>query len=257
MLVTIGSTKAQMNVEFTGETIEIKTSDFYADEDFCEKSTFNISSGNFIKISIKDNGSGMTKEVKEKIFEPFFTTKSVGKGTGLGLAAVYGTIIDYKGFIEVESEINKGTSISLFIPATESIKKLIVNKQRTVMKKYTGTILLVEDEDVVRDVAHNLLTKLGFETLVAENGKEAVDIFKKHESKISLVVMDIVMPVMDGREAFYELKEINKDVKVILLSGFKREASINSLLEEGVKGFLQKPYTIQAFREKVVEVLGQ
>lgn len=236
--------------------IKISVSNFDASKEFCKKSLFNIKEGDYICISVKDNGKGMSDEIKERIFEPFFTTKDVGKGTGLGLSAVYGTVIDYNGFLEVKSDLGKGTIISLYLPAIKDYvetQKLSIKKRTDL--KYSGTILLVDDEDGVRFIASKMLKKMGFTVYEASNGKEAIAIFNENKNKISLVLMDIVMPEMDGREAFYKLKEIDSNVKVILLSGFTREASIDLLIKAGVKGFLLKPYTIQNLKDKISEVL--
>jgi len=237
--------------------IEVETSDFYINKDFCDKSLFNIIPGDYFCISIKDNGKGISSDIKERIFEPFFTTKEVGKGTGLGLAAVYGTVVDYRGFLDVDSDIGKGTCISLYFPVVKGYKNIKKDKIKSDDNYiYTGNILLVDDEDGVRYIASKMLKKIGFNVFEAENGREAVEIFEKNKDKISLVLMDIVMPEMDGREAFYKLKEIDKDIKVILLSGYTREARIELLIKEGVKGFLLKPYTIKALKNKISEVLG-
>ncbi len=236
--------------------IKIFTSNFNASKEFCKESLFRIKEGDYICISVKDNGKGMSNEIKERIFEPFFTTKDVGKGTGLGLSAVYGTIVDYNGFLELESDLGKGTTISLYFPVIKDyVETLKVSIKKETNLNYSGTILLVDDEDGVRYIASKMLKKMGFNVYEATNGKEALEVFEKNKDKISLVLMDIVMPEMDGREAFYKLKEMDSNVKVILLSGFTREASIDLLVKDGVKGFLLKPYTIQNLKDKISEVL--
>jgi PAS domain S-box-containing protein len=236
--------------------IKIELSNFYADKDFCKKSLFNIKEQEYIKISIEDNGKGMPSEIKERIFEPFFTTKDVGKGTGLGLSAVYGTVIDYGGFIDVESELATRTEVSLYFPIIKGEEVNNKLKLKTDQEfNFNGGVLIVDDEDGVRKISIQMLKKIGFNVYDAENGKDAIKVYEENRKDIRLVIMDIVMPEMDGREAFYKLKDINKDINVILLSGFTREASINMLIKDGVKGFLSKPYTIQALKDKIKEVL--
>ena len=238
--------------------IEIITDNFYANKEFCKNSLFKIQEGHYLAISVKDNGKGMPQEVKERIFEPFFTTKEVGKGTGLGLSAVYGTVIDYKGFLNVDTQEGKGTTITLYFPVIKDYKeKESENLQnQTTKSKNNGYILIVDDEEGVRSVAVKMLKKLGYSVYEASNGKEAVEIYKEKKDEILLVIMDIVMPEMDGREAFYKLKEIKEEVKVILLSGFTKETSINLLMKDGLKGFLLKPYTIKSLDNKINEVLS-
>ncbi len=217
-------------------------------------STKKITPGNYVEIQVKDTGVGIAPENLDKIFEPFFTTKEVGSGTGLGLAAVYGIVLDHGGTIEVESTLGEGTTFTLYLPSIHEKSSPKVQTQYQ-SKQGKGLILLADDEDILRMTGQDLFNDLGFDVIVAENGVEAVDLYSKHKDEIVLVVLDMVMPKMSGYEAFESMQKINPVVNAIVTSGYTEEGKIAELLGKGLKGFLQKPFTYSELNTLLSEVL--
>lgn len=215
---------------------------------------FDAKEGRYVAISISDTGIGIPVEIQKRIFEPFFTTKEKGKGTGMGLAMAYGVIKNHKGYITVESEVKKGTTFTIYLPAIESTgtiqKEIKVEDSNRPSKIFgRGMILLIDDEEIVRSVAKDLLENLGYEVLEARDGLEAIDIFKKKNSDIDLVILDLIMPRVSGKETFYQLKEINPNVKVLVSSGYSIDSDAKELINSGAIGFIQKPYKIKELEE--------
>jgi len=193
-------------------------------------------------ISVQDTGIGMKPQIVTKIFDPFFTTKEEGEGTGLGLAMVYNIIKQHKGFIDVYSQEGIGTTFYIYLPI---LKHKIEEKNHRAEEKIPGgegLILVVDDEEIMRQTAKSILEECGYDVILAENGEEAVNIYKTQHQNIKAVLLDLVMPKMSGKQAFIELIKINKNVKTLLASGFKKDSRVESILELGVKGFIQKPY---------------
>ncbi len=225
-------------------------------EEECQKRPYKMEVGRYLQISVSDSGIGMSEEVMKKIFEPFFTTKELGKGTGMGLAAVYGTVKSHKGAIAVKSTIGKGTVFEILLPLLTD-KKNISNEivdNSAVMGE--GLILLVDDEEMLRSMGSKLLENLGYSVVVCANGQEAVDYYEKNWSKVSLVILDMVMPVLGGKDTFLIMKEINPSVKVILASGYSIEGEAQALLKNGVRGFLQKPFRKTEFSKIVSKAIN-
>jgi two-component system, cell cycle sensor histidine kinase and response regulator CckA len=210
--------------------------------------------GNYVLLQCIDTGKGMDQSTQERIFEPFFTTKEMGRGTGLGLASVYGIIRAHNGYIEVESYQGRGTTFSVYLPATD--KKIIdTGDVEQEIIEGTGTILIADDEAMVLDVGANLLQALGYTVLQARGGREAVDICRDHPGKIDLVLLDLIMPDMGGGEAFDRMKSIRADLKVLLSSGYNLDGQASKILDRGCDGFIQKPFDINQLSEKVREIL--
>lgn len=208
----------------------------------------------FIEISVRDTGTGMTKDVQEHIFDPFFTTKNEGEGTGLGLASVYRVVKDHHGVIRAYSELGMGTVFKIYLP----VDKTAVVTEQAAEKEIIhgkGKILLVDDEQIVRTTSADLLENLGYEVILAEDGQQAVKKFRKFHDQIDLVMLDVVMPRMGGREAFRELKTIDPDIKVIFCSGFTRENGVEKLIQKGARGFLSKPYNKAELSQLLAKVL--
>jgi PAS domain S-box-containing protein len=217
---------------------------------------YKVEPGKYVKITVADTGVGIDKETKERIFEPFFTTKEMGRGTGLGLASVYGIIKNHGGYINVYSEKEQGTTFSIYLPASE--KKIVEEKEIAVsFEKGSGTILLIDDEQMIIDVGRELLSELGYEVMLAMSGPEAIEGYKKNHAKINLVIMDMIMPGMGGGETFDRLKEINSDVKVLLSSGYSINGQATKILQRGCAGFIQKPFNMNQLGEKIQEILGR
>ena len=217
---------------------------------------YKANPGNYVLLTVRDTGIGMDKETRERIFEPFFTTKGLASGTGLGMASTYGIIKGHGGYIDVDSEVGKGTTFSIYLPATEEMieqKKVLSDE----LVKGKGTILLVDDEEMVLEVGKELLDNLGYEVLLAENGQEALELYKKNLDKIDLVLLDMVMPVMGGGEAFDKMKEINTNVKVLLSSGYSLEGEAKEILKRGCDAFIQKPFKMEQLSQKLMEILDK
>jgi two-component system cell cycle sensor histidine kinase/response regulator CckA len=216
---------------------------------------YNPQPGIYVKLTIADTGTGMDKEIQERIFDPFFTTKEMGRGTGLGLASAYGIIENHSGYITVKSEKERGTAFNIYLPAIRekhSGKKEPDNQ----IVSGSGTILLVDDEKMVLDVNGKVLEKLGYSVLEAKNGKEAISAYKEYKDDIDMVILDMVMPGMGGGEVYDIMKEINKNVKVLLSSGHSMDGQAKQILQRGCDGFLQKPYRMGEVSGKLREILS-
>ena len=213
--------------------------------------------GKYLKISITDNGTGMSPEVQKHIFEPFFTTKDVSKGTGMGLASAYGTIRNHKGSIEVYSEEGHGTRISIYLPLSEDVRELVVNDERSVPIVVGDVkILIVDDEVSLRNLGKDILTDIGYEVESCCNGLEAVEYYRENWRDIDLVILDMVMPVMGGREAFHAMKKINPEIKAILSSGFSINGAAQGILNDGVLSFIGKPFNQAEIAREIARILG-
>jgi PAS domain S-box-containing protein len=210
--------------------------------------------GNYVRLTVTDKGIGMDKRTQERIFEPFFTTKKMGRGTGLGLASVYGIIKSHGGYIEIESEKGHGTTFTIFLPAySKEIPKTIKSSETTI--EGSGTILLVDDEEIVLEAGVKMLELLGYRVLKAGSGKEAVEVYKDNKEAIDLVILDMIMPQVGGGETFDRIKKINPIVKVLLSSGYSLDGKAAEILKRGCKGFMQKPFNLQKLSGKVKEIL--
>ncbi len=220
--------------------------------------TYDAKPGRYVRISVNDTGVGMEKEIQQRIFEPFFTTKEMGEGTGMGLASAFGIIKNHDGIINFTSSKGKGTTFNIFLPVTTGKKvetKLEEKALTPAIVKGSGTILLVDDETVIIEVNGKMLNELGYEVITAHNGTTAIDIFKKQHTKIDLVILDIIMPDINGGEVYDRLKEIDPNVKVLLSSGYSVNGQAVPILERGCDGFIQKPFNIKQLSFKLKELL--
>jgi CheY-like chemotaxis protein len=238
-----------------GGLITFATSNVILDADYCESSTFSINPGPYIEISVSDTGIGMTKDVILHAFDPFFTTKEIGKGTGLGLAAVYGTITDHHGCISVTSEPGIGTVFKLYLPVSDN--EIEQNSGDEVLTQGSGGILLVDDEEILRDVGQALLEAMGYTVYLAEDGEQALEVYAREHKNISLVILDMQMPRMGGKETLERLKGRYSDIRVLISSGYHQDGTVEELKKIGAKGFLQKPYLRQELFKTVAEVIGE
>lgn len=218
--------------------------------------------GEYVLIEVSDTGQGMSREVMDKIFEPFFTTKAIGKGTGLGLASVYGMVKQSGGYIYPDSEVGKGTTFRIYLPRhAEKDDEVVVVKEKKKEQKAadltgTGRVLLVEDEEVVRNFAARALKRQGYKVLEAASGVEALEVMEKHKGKVDIVVSDVVMPEMDGPTLLKELRKTNPDIKIIFVSGYPNDAFKAALGDENF-AFLPKPFSLPQLAAKVKEELGR
>jgi PAS domain S-box-containing protein len=217
---------------------------------------FQAEPGRYVKISITDTGVGMDEATQKRIFEPFFTTKEMGRGTGLGLASVYGIIKNHGGFINVYSEKGQGTTFHIYIPASEA--EVVEDKKSSMeVVRGEGSILLVDDEEMIIDVGKQLLENLGYRVMVAKSGSEAVTLYEKNKADIDMVILDMIIPGMGGGDTYDRLKEINPDIKVLLSSGYSIDGQGQEILDRGCNGFIQKPFDIQEISLKIGEILGK
>jgi PAS domain S-box-containing protein len=237
-----------------GGDLFLKTSNV-THEDLGDK-PYKPKSGDYILLKVRDTGTGMDPKVMDRIFEPFFTTKELGRGSGLGLASVYGIIKGHGGYIDVESKKGQGTIFSIYLPASEkSIQKTSKIPQRIL--KGNENILLVDDEDLVINVGAQLLEKLGYTVLQAHGGREAVKIFTDANHSIDMVILDMVMPDMGGSEVFDRIKGIDPNVKVLLSSGYSIDGEAAEILKRGCEGFIQKPFSMEDLSRKIRDVLNK
>lgn len=209
----------------------------------------------FVEIDIADTGTGISQEDMDRIFDPFFTTKGVGKGSGLGLAMVYGIVKASKGFIHVDSEIGKGTCFRLFFPAGEAQVEPQETREGTRDHSGSETILVVDDEEIVRDLAKEVLSSHGYTVMTARDGLEALHIYEALGRRIDLVILDVIMPGMNGQETYKKLKGINPDIKVLFCSGHGMDQeTVNEVMERGLP-FTGKPFDLDELMEQVRRVL--
>lgn len=212
--------------------------------------------GRYVRICVTDTGIGIDPDSRARIFEPFFTTKEIGKGTGLGLSMVYGIIKNHGGHIEVHSKHGLGTTIIVYFPATEGLveeKNKIISKEENSER---GSILIIDDEEVIRILGKDVMEVYGYEVHIAMNGIEGIRIFRENKDRINLVILDMVMPEKSGRQTFKEIMAIKAETKVILCSGYGKEHYIQELIEEGAAGFLQKPFHHLDLVNKIKEAMG-
>jgi CheY-like chemotaxis protein len=209
-----------------------------------------------LKLTVTDSGPGIPKAVIEKIFEPFFTTKPPGKGTGMGLAMVYGIIKNHGGFIRAYSEEGRGAQFSIHLPLSTSGAETVESENGTAPVMGEGRILVVDDEELVREMAFDMLIDLGYNAVAVANGREAVDYYSKHSEKIDLAIIDMVMPEMGGRECFQRLRELNPSIRAILSTGFGKDGAAQEIMDEGMTGFVQKPYRISELSRAVARALS-
>lgn len=220
-------------------------------------SHFGVKSGNYVLLTFSDTGEGIDKESLEHIFEPFFTTKSPGKGTGLGLAVVYGIVKQRGGHITCYSEQGVGTTFKIYLPVVETQIEPRTQAYRRTIAGGTETILLVDDEQDVRDLGERILTRAGYKVLTAADGRVGLDIFRKEKEAISLVILDLIMPEMDGHQCLKEILQTDKQAKVIVSSGYSANGSPEKTSQSGAKGFVGKPYDMNQLLQTVRDVLDQ
>ena len=240
----------------SGGDLYIQTKNVTLDEEYIKP--FAVVPGRYVKISVTDTGVGMDAATREKIFDPFFTTRDVGQGSGLGLASVYGIIKNHGGFINVYSEEGEGSTFNIYLPASEKeIAEGTLRPDRHKIQYGQGTVLLVDDEEMVIQVGQGMLEMLGYLVFTAGSGQEALDMYEKQKDAIDLVILDMIMPFMGGGETFDRLKAIDGNVQVLLSTGYSINEQAKEILDRGCIGFIQKPFSMEDLSRKMYETLDE
>lgn len=236
-----------------GGALYLKTENVALDATF--SNLFTVNPGRYVKVSVTDTGIGIDEKIQQRIFDPFFTTKEMGRGTGLGLASVYGIIKSHAGYINVSSAPGQGATFSVYLPAS-SQEAVMQESPSARLLRGSETILLIDDERVIADVTSRLLEQLGYTVIAANSGREAIEIYVNQKKIIDLVIMDMVMPEMSGSEAIDALVAINPNVRIIVSSGYSVEEHTQAISDGKDRFYLQKPYQIGELSQKIREAIG-
>ncbi len=240
-----------------GGRLTIETRNVYLGEEYC-KAHLGTRPGNFVVLSISDTGLGMERTTREHIFDPFFTTKEMGKGTGLGLSVVFGIVKSHGGNIICYSEPGEGTTFKIYLPTLTTAQECSRDRtDRTARRAGNETILLVDDEHGVRKLGKQLLERFGYSVLTAANGQKALDVFQREGSVIQLVILDLIMPEMSGRECLREIMKTAPTTKVLIASGYAANGYIDKSLQEGARACLRKPYEATNMLEVIRRILDE
>ena len=240
-----------------GGTLKIDAENIYLDEHYT-RMNIDAHVGNYIVITVSDTGIGIPNDIREKIFYPFFTTKEVGKGTGLGLSTVMGIVKSHGGFVKVKSEVGNGTQFQVYLPATKTTAKSEdFNPSELPQQGQGELILIVEDEDGIREITKTLLEKNGYQAITANDGMDAIALYTQYNFKVDAVILDIMMPSMDGLTTIRVLEKINPEVQIIAVSGLTSNQKVTELKSSSVKAFLSKPYTSKELLDQLHRVLSK
>jgi len=237
-----------------GGRLVIETRNVFLDGEYCS-SYVGVAPGEYVLLSVADTGYGMKKEVLERIFEPFFTTKRPGEGTGLGLSMVYGIVKAHGGHVGCYSEPGLGTTFRVYFPVMEVGALTDDRKVQAVQAGGTELVLLVDDEELIRALGERILTGAGYKVLTANNGKEALAVYRENKDDIALVILDLIMPEMGGSQCLEELLKISPELKVVVASGFSLDGRTGEIVDARARGFVQKPYKLSQMLSAVREVL--
>ena len=239
-----------------GGRLSIETENAFLDEAYVRKYAGDLTPGRYVMLAVSDTGQGMDAETRRRIFEPFFTTKASGKGTGLGLATVYGITKQHRGHISVYSEPGHGTTFKIYLPqAKETLPALLPSLKEPISMFGTETVLVAEDEDMVRKLVCETLEAHGYDVVEAASPADCLELASTRAT-VHLLLTDVIMPEINGQELYRKLTAIHPNCKVLYMSGYTNHVIVDlDVLGEGLN-FLQKPFTIQKLTRKVREVLG-
>jgi PAS domain S-box-containing protein len=237
-----------------GGDLYIQTENKMLDENFA--GVYGFRPGKYVAISITDTGIGMDEKTLKRVFDPFFTTKDKERGTGLGLASAYGIIQNHDGIIAAESAWGRGSTFHIYLPASDKPVMDELQDNQNILAG-SGTILLVDDEEMIIKVGAQVLHKLGYEVLTAYHGKEAIEVYRQNRQKVAMVILDLIMPEMGGGETYDRLKEMDPNVKVLLSSGYSLDGQATEILNRGCDGFIQKPFQLKHLSEKLRRIISK
>jgi len=239
-----------------GGTLTVSTRNVTLEEEYCRLHA-DTRPGDYVLLTVADTGKGMDRKTLEHIFEPFFTTKELGRGTGLGLAMVYGIVKQHGGHVTCYSEDGRGTVFSIYLPVISAEPETTTDLLEEAPPRGTETILLVDDEDMVRELGERILTKNGYTVLTATDGGQALDLYVRSQEQISLVILDLIMPAMGGMECLKEFLKIDPQVRVLVASGYSGDTSSSECIQRGAKGFVPKPFRFKELLNQVRKVLDE
>jgi CheY-like chemotaxis protein len=240
-----------------GGTLTFSTDTVVVNDQAAANKAYKMVGGTFIKITVADTGAGMDANTRAHAFEPFYTTKQKGRGTGLGLASVYGTVKRHGGYIELYSEPGAGTRFEILLPLAVIGDASTSDAGSGAAPQHgKGRILVVDDETMIRDVASEMLTGIGYTVASCSDGAEAVRYYQQHSAEVDLVILDMIMPGLNGRECFSEMKKIRPDVRALIVSGYAVDGDAEKTLRDGAIQFLRKPFTTAILAAAVAEALG-
>jgi CheY-like chemotaxis protein len=239
-----------------GGTFVVETANVSLGQAYCD-AHLDAKPGKHVLVTVSDSGHGMDRETLERIFEPFFTTKGAGKGTGLGLAMVYGIVKGHGGHITCYSEPGIGTTFKIYLPVLEMEVENDLASSGEMPAFGTETLLLVDDEDLIRDLGKTILTHAGYTVVTASDGLEALAVYVKEKDRVSLVILDLIMPQMGGKQCLEELLKINPEARVLIASGQIFGAETVEALRGNVRGFAEKPFDPKKLLKAVRQILDE
>jgi two-component system cell cycle sensor histidine kinase/response regulator CckA len=237
-----------------GGRLSIETGNITLDTDYCAQNNW-AKPGRYVRFSVADSGCGMDPRIRSKIFEPFFTTKEEGKGTGLGLATVYGIVSQHEGLINIYTEVGKGSRFNIYLPAIEQIDTEIIPEPEVPVPDGTETILLAEDNEQLRDLATEILKQAGYCVLTAVDGDDALRIYHDHGSEVDLLILDVMMPKKGGRIVYDEISAIRSGIRCLFMSGYSEDAVHTNFILDKKLDLIQKPFKIDELLRTVRRVL--
>jgi len=239
-----------------GGTLDLSVTRINADAHFCAIHQ-EAEKRSYWRLDITDTGIGIDDDTIGKIFEPFFTTKEKGKGTGLGLSMVYNIVKQHKGFVKLYSEVGYGTTFSVYLPVLFNPEVVEESQEENATRSGKGTVLVIDDEEIMRSLVKEMLEECGYSLLFAADGEEGLSIYQDNYADIDLILLDMIMPKKSGVETFHAIRQITPDAKIIVTSGFRQDERVEKLLAKGAAGFIQKPYTINKLSEIIYEAIGK
>jgi CheY-like chemotaxis protein len=239
-----------------GGILSISAENIFIDEHYA-RMNIDAKVGQYVVITVSDTGTGIPPEILDRIFDPFFTTKQPGKGTGLGLSTSLAIVKSHSGFITVYSEVGKGTVFKVYLPVVKTTEAQKADEQQLeLLAGHEESILVVDDEAMVREITSSILESHGYRVLTANDGAEAIKVYKQNREKIKVVLMDMMMPVMDGQACIRALRKVNPDIKIIAVSGLAEKEKLANVAVTHVKAFLPKPYVAKRLLKTIHEVIS-